>query len=368
MSIERQVTFWLAALAVFAVLLWLLGAALMPVVAGMALAYLLDPVADWLERLGMSRMLASLFILTICLLLFVLMLVAIVPVLAHQLGNLIENLPGLIAKLQKLMSEQSGVLSQKLRSAFEAMGFKLDLSAGASSPQVGAIVKEASNWLTAVLSSIWSGGQTVFSLVSLLVITPVVAFYMLVDWDRMIGNIDANVPPQYRQTVRRLASEIDRSIAGFVRGQSAICLFLGLWYGIFFTLIGLNFGFLIGITAGVLSFIPYVGTMTALLAGTIVALVQGWPSLTLLVLVLVIHVIAQFLEGNVLQPKWVGKAVGLHPVWVIVALIVFGYLFGFTGLLIAVPVAAAIAVLFRFGLERYRESNLYHTPDAEIGE
>jgi predicted PurR-regulated permease PerM len=214
-------------------------------------------------------------------------------------------------------------------------------------------------WLGAFARSLLSGGTALLGILSLLVVMPVVAFYMLLDWDRMIATLDTLIPPRNRADVHAIAHDIDRALAGFVRGQSLVCLFLGLWYGIGLSLIHLNFGLLIGLSAGLLSFIPYVGSLTALIISAIVAIVQGWPEWKLLILTLAIVLTGQFLEGNILSPKLVGSSVGLHPVWVIFALLAFGALFGFTGLIMAVPVAAAAGVILRHLVRRYRASGLY---------
>jgi predicted PurR-regulated permease PerM len=224
---------------------------------------------------------------------------------------------------------------------------------------VSDLVTQGAGWLTAFLKSLWSGGRALVSLFSLVVITPVVAFYLLYDWHTMIRVVDSWVPLRQSDTVRALAREIDAAIAGFVRGQSAVCLILGSFYAIALTLTGLNFGLLIGLLSGVITFIPYVGSMTGLILALGVAVAQFWPDYTSIGVVLGIFLLGQFLEGNVLSPKLVGESVGLHPVWLIFALLAFGYLFGFVGLLVAVPLAATIGVLARFALRRYLESSLY---------
>jgi predicted PurR-regulated permease PerM len=186
----------------------------------------------------------------------------------------------------------------------------------------------------------------------------------LLDYHAMIAAVDGLVPPRDRTVVRQIASQIDRTMAGFLRGQSLVCLFLGVWYSLGLSLVGLNFGLLIGITAGFLSFIPYVGSLTALLVASIVAIVQGWPHWNLLAMTLTVVITGQLLEGNILSPKLVGDRVGLHPVWLIFALLAFGSVFGFTGLIIAVPVAAATGVILRFAIASYRASDLYSSlPD-----
>jgi predicted PurR-regulated permease PerM len=175
----------------------------------------------------------------------------------------------------------------------------------------------------------------------------------------MVAILDGWVPPRNRATVHRLAGEIDVAISGFLRGQAGVCLIVGIYYAVALTVLGLNFGLLIGIAAGVLTFMPYIGSMTGLLIAVSVALGQFWPQWTSIAAVVGIFLFGQFVEGNVLAPKLVGDHVGLHPVWLIFAMFAFGYLLGFVGLLIAVPLAAAIAVLFRFGLNRYYASPYY---------
>ena len=220
-------------------------------------------------------------------------------------------------------------------------------------------------WLTTFLRSLWSGGRALVSLFSLVVVTPVVAFYLIYDWHRMIRNVDSWIPIQYRDTVRELAREVDAAIAGFVRGQTAVCLILGSFYAVALTLTGLNFGLLIGLISGLITFIPYVGSMTGLVLALGVAVAQFWPAYGLILIVLGIFLVGQFVEGNVLAPKLVGESVGIHPVWLIFALLAFGYLFGFVGLLVAVPLAATIGVLTRFALRHYLQSSLYTGEEAD---
>ena len=169
----------------------------------------------------------------------------------------------------------------------------------------------------------------------------------------MVRTLDSWLPLDHRDSLRKIAREINHALAGFMRGQSLVCLFLGLWYGVGLTLIGLDFGFLIGVIAGVLSFVPYVGSLTALVLSLGVGLVQGWPSLKLFLMALGVVGVGQFLEGYVISPKLVGESIGLHPVWLMFALFAFGELFGFPGLIIAVPTAAALGVLVRHFLGVY---------------
>jgi predicted PurR-regulated permease PerM len=348
-SFQRQVSFWLVALAVLVGLLWLLADVLLPFVAGMALAYLLDPVARKLERLGMNRTLAASSILVLAVAAIIVVAIMLAPVLAAQLASLMENLPRYVTKLQTLVADPNQTWLAKI------LGDKLP-DAGKS---VGELVTKAAGWGAALLGSVWSGGKALFSLVSLLVITPVVAFYLLCDWDRVVATVDSWIPLPHRETVHGLAREMDVAIAAFVRGQAGICLMMGIFYGLGLALIGIQFGFVIGLVAGLIGFIPYVGALTGLLVGCLVAAAQFWPDWVPLVLVLATFAAGNVIENYFLAPKIVGEKVGLHPVWLMFALLAFGYLFGFVGLLVAVPVSAAIGVLLRFAIRQYRASPIY---------
>jgi predicted PurR-regulated permease PerM len=201
------------------------------------------------------------------------------------------------------------------------------------------------------------------SILSLGVVAPIVAGYLLYDWDRMMGAIDNWVPPARRETVRALAREVDKTISGFVRGQSTLCLVLAIYYAVALRLIGLDHGFLIGVAAGLISFIPYLGSLSGLVISTCIAIAQFWPDWTPIWLVPAIFVVGQSLSDYVLAPYLVGRRVHLNPVWVMFALFAFGYLFGFVGLLIAVPAASAIGVLMRFAMRTYYAS-AYYAPAA----
>jgi predicted PurR-regulated permease PerM len=348
-GVERQVVFWLAAFAVLLLALWLLSEILLPFIVGLAIAFLLTPVTDQLERLGINRAVAALLMVTLVVMGFVLLILLVAPIVGGQLGSFIDNIPRYVARLQALVTDPNRPWLQKL----VGEGLNVDTKS------VGDLVSQGVGWLTAFLKSLWSGGRSLVSLFSLIVIAPVVAFYLIYDWHRMIRKVDSWVPVHQRATVRGLAREIDAAISGFVRGQTAVCLILGSFYAVALTLCGLNFGLLIGLVAGLITFIPYVGSMTGLVVSLGVAVAQYWPQWTSIVTVLAIFLVGQFVEGNVLSPKLVGESVGIHPVWLIFALLAFGYLLGFVGLLIAVPLAATIGVLVRFALRRYLASSLY---------
>ena len=347
MALERQVIFWIVALAVFCGVVWLLSPVLLPFVAGMALAYLLDPIANRIESLGVNRAVATFVMILGLAVLLVVLGILVVPVIANQATSFIEHLPTYTARVQALVNQYGKPWLDKL-----SIG-------GPSNVNVAELVKNASGPALVFLTSLWSGGQALISIVSLLVITPVVAFYMLIDWKRIVAAIDDLLPRDHASTVRALLREIDRAIAGFMRGQTSICLILALYYMAGFSLAGLNFGLLIGLSAGILTFIPYVGSFVAIAIGTGMALLQFWPDWMHIGFVLGIGVVGQVLESYALSPYLVGASVGLHPVWLMFALFAFGYLFGFTGLIVAIPLSAAVAVLVRFALRQYRESRMY---------
>jgi predicted PurR-regulated permease PerM len=348
-GLGRQVTFWIATFVVIVLVMWLLSGILLPFVAGTALAYLFNPLANRLERLGVNRMVASLAIIGLFVLGFIVLILLIVPIVGGQLAAFIDNLPTYVRKLQSLLADPSRPWLQRV------LGDKVT----STDASLGDLVTQGAGWLAAFMKSLWSGGQALISIFSLVVVTPVVAFYILYDWERMIAKVDGWVPLPYRDTVRELGREIDRAIAGFVRGQTGVCLILGSFYALGLTLVGLNFGLLIGLVSGLITFIPYVGSMTGLVLAAGVAVAQFWPDWGSILLVIAIFFAGQFLEGYILQPKLVGESAGLHPVWLMFALFAFGYLFGFVGMLLAIPLAAAIGVIVRFALARYLESPLY---------
>ena len=365
MRIERQLSFWLGAFVALVLFLYVFSSVLLPFVAGMILAYLFNPLADRLEKAGFNRLGASLLIVIVVSFAFVLMLILFVPVMAHQLAAFIESLPGLVTRLQALVAEEGGLLGGRFGGGWlERLGLNEQLSSAEIQKSLGDIVKQGAQWMLAFMKSLWSGGQALLGVFSLLVVTPVVAFYILLDWGRMIATIDSLAPSAHREDIRAIARDMNRAIAGFLRGQSLVCLFLGLWYGIGLSLIGLKFGFLLGVCAGFLSFIPYVGSLTALVLSAVMSIVQGWPSMGLFAMAMGVIGVGQFLEGNVLTPRLVGASVGLHPVWLMFALFAFGSLFGFTGLILAVPLAAVLGVLIRFAIVRYRLSPVYLGPEG----
>ena len=327
----------------------LLREVLLPFVAGMMLAYLLDPLATRLERLGVNRLIATLSIVGLFIVGVVALIISTAPIIVRELAYFVDSFPLYIRQLHGLATDPRRPWLSKI------VGEGL----GQAEQSVGDLTTLATDWLGTFLHSAWSGGRALISVFSLSVVTPVVACYLIYDWNKMIEVMDNWVPPSRRDTVRTLAREIDDTIRGFVLGQGALCLILSLFYAVALSLTGLNHGMLIGIAAGLVSFVPYLGSLGGLAVSTCVAVAQFWPNWSHILVVPAIFFVGEILADYVLSPYLVGRRVHLTPVWVMFALFSFGYLFGFIGLLIAVPLAAAIGVLMRFAMRQYYASPLY---------
>ena len=346
MTYGRHLTFWVATFLVLAALLWLLHDMLLPFVAGIALAYVLAPLADRIERLGVNRTIAALLIVSLLVVTLIALILLLVPLLLQQGVALISHIPGYFKRIKDLIVDPN----------FPWLNWLGSAETGKSASD---LVGQVATWLMSFSYSLWTGGKALVSFASVLIVMPVVTFYLIRDWHAMIDRVDSSVPVRQRGAVRQLAREIDAAIGGFLRGQFGVCIVLGCYYAIALMLVGLDFALLIGLTAGVITFVPYIGSMTGLMIAASVAIAQFWPDWKRIVLVVAIFLVGQFIEGNIVSPKFVGERVGLHPVWLIFAMFAFGYLFGFVGLLIAVPLGAAIAVLLRFALRQYFASPFY---------
>lgn len=344
LPIRDQARYWGIALVVFFVVLWALGSVILPFVVGGALAYFLDPVADRLERAGLNRVMATSVISLGALMAAVLVVLAIIPTLITQTSALVDAAPEILGRLQTAMIE-----------AFPEIGDETSIVRQTLADLGAAIQAKGGQLVQGVLNS----ALGLLSALVFVIVVPVVTFYLLLDWDRMVARVDQMLPRDHAPVVRHLATEIDRTLASFVRGQLSVCLVLGAYYAIGLMLVGLQFGLVVGAVAGTITFIPYVGAIFGGALAIGLALFQFWGDWLSIGLVALIFGIGQFVEGNILTPRLVGKSVGLHPVWLMFALTAFGSVFGFVGMLVAVPVAASIGVLTRFGIARYQGSKLY---------
>jgi predicted PurR-regulated permease PerM len=351
MTAGQQLRFWLIGLVASLVAIYLLRTILLPFVAGMAIAYFLDPACDRLERWKLSRTTATAVVTLIFAIVVIFALLMIVPLLADQFAQLLSALPDLLNRAHDKL-----------------LPFYLKFQGRFGLPDLTELAALARDRMGSALSFIGQGvgnlargGIAIANLLSLVFITPVVTFYLLRDWDRIVAQVDALLPRQHATIIRAQARNVDQTLAGFARGQASVCLVLAAYYATGLMLVGLPFGLVVGIAAGLLTFIPYLGAATGMVIGLGIAAVNfdGWSGP---ISVAIIFGIGQVLEGNFLTPRLVGHRVGLHPVWIIFALLAGGALFGFLGLLLAVPTAAAIGVLVRFAIGRYLESPVFLGP------
>jgi predicted PurR-regulated permease PerM len=349
---SRPLRYWLGGTLVAALLVYLLRGALLPFVAGMAVAYFLDPVVDRFEAWKLSRTWATTVVTVLFFALLLVVVVLLAPVVQGQIVGFADHLPGYLEKARELLLP---LLDDGLKA--------LDLDGSEGVPgTVAGVALEAADIVTAVLAKLWSGGLAVINILSLVFITPVVAFYLLRDWDHIVARVDSWLPRPQAQVIRELVTEVDGVLAGFVRGTGTVCLILGVFYALALTLVGLDFGLILGLGAGLISFVPFVGALAGLLIAGGLALVQFWGDYLHIVLVIGVFAVGQVVEGNLLTPRLVGSRIGLHPVWVIFALLAGATVFGFLGVLLAVPLAAAVGVLVRFGVARYLVSGIYLGP------
>ena len=356
MHIKRHVLFWLAAILLLFGAFALLREVLLPFVTGTAIAYFLNPIADRLQRIGLGRMAAAALIVLLGGVAVTAALVLLVPFVANQARTLALTMPD---DFERARATLDAWLHVRLGERFPMVKSGIDR----------ALADLAQNWstmLATVAGALWKQGMALLNVLSLVLVTPVVVFYLLVDWHPMLAKIDGWLPREHAPTIRRLAFEINGRIAAFFRGQGTICLILGALYATALTMAGVPYGLLIGLATGALAFIPYVGWAVGLLAALTASLIQAPQDALALAKVGGIYGAGMALDSALLSPWIVGAKVGLHPVWLMFALFVFSYLFGFVGILVAVPVAAGVAVLVRFALERYLESDIYQGEETSV--
>ncbi len=348
MGQRQQAFFWLGALVLFFATVYLLSPILLPFVAGFVIAYFLDPAVHRLERWGVARALGTVIVLLLFVLALLLIIALLLPLVQLQVTELAVRVPSLIAGARQRIEQLMQLAEQQLPP--EDVAKLRDL--------VGSGLAGLASWAVRLVQSLLTSSIALANLLSLVFITPIVAFFLLRDWRRIIAVVDSWLPREHATTIREQARLVDVTLSGFIRGQLLVCLGVGVYYAAALTAIHLEFGLIIGILAGVLTFIPYVGFATGFVLALSLALVQ-FGTLSGLLWVVGVFALGQVLEANVLAPKLVGERVQLHPVWVIFALLAFGTVFGFLGVLLALPAAAVAGVLVRFALGRYLSSPLY---------
>ncbi len=347
MTVQERIRWSLAATALGGLILWILRDSLAPFLFGAAIAYFLDPFVDWFETRRVGRTIGAAIAMVLAIIAATLALLLLLPIMIEQVTGLIDQVPGLIDRLRVRFAE----LAESGAAGVVGGAVLTDLLDSLREPGLRAGAQAIKGAL--------AGGIAAVDFLSFAVITPVVAFYMLVDWDRIVGHVSRLVPRDQAKTVHRLASDVDSVLAAFARGQVLVCLCLAAFYSLALLATGLEHAVAIGVVSGLVSFIPYVGTAVGFVLSVGVALFQFWPDALPILLVAAVFVVGQLLESYVLSPRLVGRSVGLHPVWLLFALLAGGNLLGFSGLLVAVPAAAAIGVVIRFAEERYRQGRFY---------
>jgi predicted PurR-regulated permease PerM len=339
---------WSALGALFIGFLILINKILLPFVVAFIVAYFLNPPANYLEKFLRSRALATISICAIFFTIVAGICITLLPLLYKQMLHLLEILPGYVKTLSEnyLPTLQNNISRFSPEAASEVQS-----AIGGSSTKILGFI---SNFAI----EMWSSGFAVLNIISLLVLTPIVTFYILRDWNRLLKKISSWLPPLHAEVIREQCRLIDQTLAGYIRGQTNVCLLLGVFYGAALSLVGLKFGFLIGLLSGLFSFVPFVGVLVGFVIAMILGFVQFGDADHLL-MIAGVFAVGQFLEGNFITPKLIGDRVGLHPVWVIFGMLSGAALFGVVGILLAVPITAVLGVLLRFLVARYLESSLY---------
>jgi len=356
MNARTYAGIWLAALAILIVLLVLFQNILLPFVAGMAVAYFLDPVADRLEKAGLSRTLATSIITAAFIVVVILFLIFAVPLLQGQIVDFLGKLPDYFQAArgwaEPMIERWTNRIEPEQADRAEAV--------------IEQFSQRAVQFVLSMLGNVWAGGMALVNLLALMFITPVVTFYLLRDWDSIIERLNVWLPRAQAETIREQARIMDSTLSGFVRGTGMVCIILAVFYAATLSIAGLQFGLAIGLAAGLLSFVPYLGSLGGLIICVGLAFLQ-FDETWRIAVIAAIFIFGQLVEGMILTPKLVGDRIRLHPVWVIFAVLGGGTLFGFVGMLIALPVAALIGVVIRFGIGQYLESELYRG-DGEAAE
>ncbi len=330
-------------------LLYILRSVLLPFVMGIVIAYFLNPLVNRIScKNRISRSLATIIVMSLFLLILLPLILLLGSAAFSQVGQFLSNLPQHLSGFGAKLTVWVHQLQQYFPAlAFENVEAALQENFGDSFKPVLKVVR-----------SVVSNGFALINVLSLLLISPVVAFYMLRDWPTFTNKLISLVPQKHKQQVEDGIKQINRIISGYLRGQVLVCLALGSFYSFGLWLVGLELGLIVGFLAGLISFIPYVGSISGFLMAMVLVITQ-YGTLPKIAAVITVFAIGQFLEGNFLTPKLVGENIGLHPVWVMFALLAGGVLLGLLGMIIAVPVAACIGVFLRYLIDNYKQSRIY---------
>jgi predicted PurR-regulated permease PerM len=347
MKLRDKIIFIVIALVIFSSLIYLIKSVIAPFISSLVIAYFLDPLVDRLhEKYKLSRLAATSLIMGLFVVSFVGICSVLLPIIYTQFMALLDALPDY---LQTFTND----LYPKIAAILNRIGFGLqtDFSHLIEDQQISAQFIDLSK---NIFSNALDSSLTLINILSLIFITPILIFYLLKDWDILIKKIHDFLPRNISASAKEIAREIDKALSGYVRGQFNVCFILGVLYSSLLSFSGLNFGFLIGFLTGLFSFIPYVGMLSGVTAAIAVALFQ-WGFDIHIAYVAAIFIFGQIIESNFLTPKLIGSKIGLHPVWMIFGLFIFGALFGFIGVVIAVPLTAVCGTIIKHFSTEYKK-------------
>ena len=359
LTVTTQSVFWLVLAGIFILIACLFHDMLLPFVVGAIVAYLLNPLVQKLGGRGIKRWVASLLILGLFCCAIMLIVGISAPLLVREISDFLTHLPEYSRKASALVQSRMNMLEQK--TGVDLM----DKIHASIQEDIGKTLQMSQQVVGNVAAGILMGGSAIVGFVTTALLIPIVAYFMMKDWPRITSFVHNLIPTAHKKTVNKLLSQIDKKISGFIRGQLSVCAILGGMYAISLSIAGLEYGALIGLATGMLSIIPYVGSTIGLITSLGVAALQTGGDMSFIGIIAAIFFTGQFIEGNFISPKLIGDSVGLHPLWVIFALMAGGSLLGLTGMLIAVPLAAIVSVLLGFAIDQYRNSEFYKTPEPE---
>lgn len=347
MRLGKQI-FWLVILLISSYFIYNVRGILPPFIFAFIIAYFLHPLVSKLEKYRIPRWLSSALVILIFVLVIIILFVKLLPLIYEQLGEFISSLPAyreyLHQKLILPIINFVGTLDHKIKDKFEA--------------GINDFSSMIFVYITDFLNNIWQSGMAIMHVASLIFLTPILVFYVLRDWHKIVKSFEKTFPRSNRTQIKHQMREIEKVLSGFVRGQFTVCLFLGVFYALSLYFTGLKYALTIGFVTGILSFIPYLGIFLGSTVAIFIAFIQ-FNNIREIAVVILVLVVGQIIESNFISPRIVGEKVGLHPVWLLFAVLAGGYLFGFVGVMLAVPVAAVIGVIWKSLMRLYLSSSFY---------
>lgn len=348
---SRQLKFLIIIFLLILVFLYSISDILLPFVLGLTFAYLLDPVADRIQARKIPRHWATLIITVVFFTVISVAGVLLLPIIFEQLGEFFRQLPKFYRQFDRQIVP---MILERIRDVNPMIASKFHIESKDISEHLNTIINNS-------IGGLFASGVNLLNFLSLILITPIVTFYMLRDWDLFVAKMYSLLPQDYAPTIKEQIKKIDDTIASFIHGQLNVCILMGLVYGLTLTLIGLNFGFIIGLFTGLLIFIPFLGFLTGATIGVLVAYFQYPNDISQVMFIAGVFITIHVVEANLISPKIIGGKIGIHPAWLIFGMLAGGSLLGLVGVIISVPMTAIVGVLVRFALEQYSTSGFYIT-------